>query len=242
LFSGFVSKSMIMTEAANQGYPIVWLCLLFATAGVVEHAGIKIPYFAFFAHDSGLRPKEAPINMLLAMGIAAFMCIFIGCNPHWLYAMLPNPMNYEPYDATHVITQTQILLFAMLAVWVLMVKKIYPPELPSINLDFDWFYRKGGKAFYTIMALFWNALNEMAHALFVKTIAHKVGSFTAHGSAIMLRLFANPLRALGLLSHETEDEAKDALGKRAVSGIHPIGLTALFGMIFLLMLVVLVWL
>ena len=208
LFSGFVSKSMIMTEAANQGYHVVWLCLLFATAGVVEHAGIKIPYFAFFAHDSGLRPKEAPFNMLLAMGIAAFLCIFIGCNPQWLYGMLPNEMSYNPYDATHVITQTQILLFAMLAVWVLMVKKIYPPELPSINLDFDWFYRKGGTAFYAVMALFWNTLNDLAHLFFVKGLATKIGLFTARGPAVVLRQVAGPLRSLGLFPDKTLDEAK----------------------------------
>ena len=59
LFSGFVSKSMVML-AAFDGHPIVWLVLLFASAGVLEHAGIKIPYFAFFAHDSGIRTKEAP--------------------------------------------------------------------------------------------------------------------------------------------------------------------------------------
>ncbi len=241
LFSGFVSKSMIMTEAANQGYHLVWLCLLFATAGVVEHAGIKIPYFAFFAHDSGLRPKEAPINMLLAMGIAAFFCIFIGCNPHWLYGMLPNEMDYDPYDATHVITQTQILLFAMLAVWILMVKKVYPPELPSINLDFDWFYRKGGKVFYAVMAMFWNTLNDFAHVFFVKGIAGKFGAFTARGPVIVLRQVAGPLRSLGFFPDKSEEETKAFLEKRATLGIHPIGLTALLGIIFLLGLLALAW-
>ena len=43
----------------------------FASAGVFHHAGIKIPYFAFFGHDSGLRVPEAPRNMLLAMAIVA---------------------------------------------------------------------------------------------------------------------------------------------------------------------------
>lgn len=58
LFSGFVSKSMIMSAAVAQGYDVVWLLLLFAAAGVFHHAGIKIPYFAFFAHDSGLEYKN----------------------------------------------------------------------------------------------------------------------------------------------------------------------------------------
>ena len=71
LFNGFVSKSMIMTAMIEQGHNLAWLGLLFASAGVFHHAGIKIPYFAFFSHDSGLRVKEAPGNMLLAMVSAA---------------------------------------------------------------------------------------------------------------------------------------------------------------------------
>ena len=58
LFSYFISKSMILTGASAEGYWGVWLVLLFASAGVFHHSGIKIPYFAFFAHDRGLRPKK----------------------------------------------------------------------------------------------------------------------------------------------------------------------------------------
>ena len=70
LFNGFVSKSMIMSAAITKDYDIVWLMLLFASACVFHYAGIKIPYFAFFARDSGIRTTEAPRNMLIAMSIA----------------------------------------------------------------------------------------------------------------------------------------------------------------------------
>ena len=78
LFSAFVTKSMIMEAAAQEGYTFAWLVLLFASAGVFHHAGIKIPFFAFFAHDSNIRCKEAPTNMLIAMGIAAILSMGIG--------------------------------------------------------------------------------------------------------------------------------------------------------------------
>ncbi len=142
LFSGFVTKSLILSDAAHEGYYIVWGILLFASAGVFHHSGIKIPYFAFFAHDSGLRPKEAPKHMLWAMGITAFLCIAIGVYPEPLYALLPYEVEYVPYTTTHVITQLQLLFFSALAFTVLMRTGIYPPELKSVNLDFDWTYRK----------------------------------------------------------------------------------------------------
>ena len=142
LFSGFVTKSLILTAVADADHLVVFLVLLFASAGVFHHSGIKIPFFAFFAHDSGKRVKEAPLNMLLAMGIAAILCIGIGVYPKPLYAILPYEVDYNAYTTTHVITQLQLLLWSALAFTVLNLWGIYPPELRSVNLDTDWFYRR----------------------------------------------------------------------------------------------------
>jgi len=142
LFSGFVSKSMVMTAMIEEGYNYLWLMLLFASAGVFHHAGIKIPYFAFFAHDAGIRTKEAPGNMLIAMSIAAILCIFIGTQPQYLYALLPWEVDYWPYDTTHVLAQLQLLFFSALAFVWLNKQGLYPPELHSVNIDAEWLYRK----------------------------------------------------------------------------------------------------
>jgi multicomponent Na+:H+ antiporter subunit D len=143
LFCGFVSKSMIMQSALNEGHMVVWFFLLFASVGVLEHAGIKIPFFAFFAHDSGLRPPEPPTNMRLAMLIAAVLCVVIGTAPATtLYPLLPFAAEYHPYDATHVITQLQLLMFGGLAVFWMMRTGRYPTEERAINIDFDWLYRR----------------------------------------------------------------------------------------------------
>ncbi|MEX2525953.1 MAG: Na(+)/H(+) antiporter subunit D [Gammaproteobacteria bacterium] len=148
LFSGFVSKSMVMSALLKGEHHIVWLMLLFASAGVFHHAGIKIPYFAFFAHDSGIRASEPPRNMLLAMSVAAVLCVFIGSYPLWLYSLLPWDVDYMPYDTTHVLAQLQLLFFSALAFVWLNLRGLYPPELRSTNLDAEWFYRRLFPAFY----------------------------------------------------------------------------------------------
>ncbi|WP_198040072.1 Na(+)/H(+) antiporter subunit D [Microbulbifer agarilyticus] len=142
LFSGFVSKSMVMSAAIKNGYDWVWLILLFASAGVFHHAGIKIPYFAFFAHDAKLPAREPPVNMLIAMSIAAALCLIIGIYPQALYNLLPYEISYTPYDVTHVLTQLQLLFFSALAFVWLNLRHLYPPELPSVNLDVEWVYRR----------------------------------------------------------------------------------------------------
>jgi multicomponent Na+:H+ antiporter subunit D len=142
LFSGFVTKSMVLAAAIQEGHPIVWMALLFASAGMFHYSGIKVPYFAFFAHDSGIRVKEAPTNMLVAMFLAAFVCVFLGVYPWPLYALLPYPVHFEPYTVAHVLTQSQLLFFSALAFVFLQLTKLYPPELPGINIDSEWLYRR----------------------------------------------------------------------------------------------------
>ncbi len=141
LFSGFVTKSLILYEAEKAHMTLIWLGLVFASAGVLSHSGIKIPYFAFFAHDSGKRPAEAPAHMLLAMGVTALLCILIGVQPQLLYALLPYEVHYEPYTVGHVVGQLELLVFALFAFCLLMRTGIHPPEVRAVNLDFDWTYR-----------------------------------------------------------------------------------------------------
>ncbi|MYA11265.1 MAG: Na(+)/H(+) antiporter subunit D, partial [Gemmatimonadetes bacterium] len=141
-FNAFVSKSMIMSALLEEHLYWIWPVMLFASAGVVEHAGIKIPYFAFFAHDSGIRTREPPVNMLVAMGIGAALCLAIGIRPGLLYGLLPWDVDYSAYDYTHMLTQLQLLCFAIAAVAAFHLWKIYPAEIPSVNLDADWVYRR----------------------------------------------------------------------------------------------------
>ncbi|MFT6917876.1 MAG: multicomponent Na+:H+ antiporter subunit D [Cognaticolwellia sp.] len=169
LFSGFVSKSMVMSAALAEGYDWIWLMLLFASAGVFHHAGIKIPYFAFFAHDSGIRVSDPPKNMLLAMAIAASLCIAIGIYPQALYTLLPYDTGYNPYDATHVLAQTQLLFFSALAFVWLNLKGRYPPELRSTNLDVDWFYRRVfPRALTSMFAFIWQVDRSLRQAFMLK--------------------------------------------------------------------------
>lgn len=141
LFGGFISKSMIMSATLYGGHTVVWFMLLFAAAGVVYKAAIKVPYFAFFGRDSGLAPGDPPLNMRVAMGIAAAACIVFGTFPSVVYDLLPFDADYQPYTAGHVLTQLQLLAFAAAGFIWLRLSGAYPPELHATNLDADWLYR-----------------------------------------------------------------------------------------------------
>jgi multicomponent Na+:H+ antiporter subunit D len=185
LFSAFATKSLILEAAAREGHWVSFLFLLFASAGVFHHAGIKIPFFAFFAHDSGIRCEEAPRNMLVAMGLAAALCVGIGVFPEALYAILPYPVAFDPYTTTHVVTQLQLLAWSALAFSVLVRTGIYPPELRSVNLDFDWGYRKlmpvVATGVWGAASRGWEAFNTAVEHLVKRLIAGLARHHGLHG-------------------------------------------------------------
>jgi multicomponent Na+:H+ antiporter subunit D len=149
LFSGFVSKSMIVQAGFEDHKLWAAFLLMLASAGTFLHTGLKVPYFIWFgknhcSKETWGRATEPPWNMLAAMAITSFLCIFIGCYTPYLYRMLPFPVHYEPYTSYHVSETLQVLLFTALGFF-LLIKKLEPEA--KISLDLDWPYRKGGQAF-----------------------------------------------------------------------------------------------
>jgi len=239
LFSGFVSKSMVMDAAGKGHMPIIWFVLLFASAGVFHHAGIKIPFFAFFGHDSGMRPKEAPLHMLLAMGITAFLCIFIGSFPGPLYSLLPYPVDYEPYTMAHVVGQTQILFFSALAFTLLLLSGIYPAEMRCVNLDADWFYRKGGRLLYGLLDNVFNGINK-AGEVFARGVAGALGRLSRNVPEIIVLIVMVPLWTAGGAKGE-KLQGKIVRARAALeTGTAPVGISAAVATIFLVFLFVLI--
>jgi multicomponent Na+:H+ antiporter subunit D len=132
LFSGFVSKSMVVSSAGETHRAAIFLMLTLASAGTFLHTGLKLPYYMFFGKDSGLRAYEPPRNMLVAMGLAAAACVLIGVFPWLLYSYLPYPVDYVPYSVRHVISTVGLLAFTALGFFQLLSH--LDPE-PKISLD-----------------------------------------------------------------------------------------------------------
>jgi multicomponent Na+:H+ antiporter subunit D len=145
LFSGFVSKSMVIsaTVDVDHGAWLIFLLLTLASAGTFLHTGLKLPYYMFFGKDSGVRGKEPPRNMLMAMGLAATACVLIGLFPGLLYGRLPYDVDYVPYTLHHVTSTLGMLGFTALGFF-LLLKHLDPQR--EISLDTDWFYRRGASA------------------------------------------------------------------------------------------------
>ncbi|MBT3386479.1 MAG: Na(+)/H(+) antiporter subunit D [Desulfobacula sp.] len=171
LFSGFISKSLTIAAVAEHHQTIIYLMLLFASAGVFHHAGIKVPYFVFFGHDSGIKTCEPPFNMRLAMGIAAFICVFLGVYPAPLYNILPFPVDYHPYTFFHVIGMVELLMFGALAFTILILSGFYPAELRAQNLDTDWFFRMPGRAFLKFCDRPLKTIGKRIDTFFLKIVA-----------------------------------------------------------------------
>ena len=225
LFSGFVSKSMIISAAAYDKLIVVWLVLQFASAGVFHHAGIKVPFFMFFGHDSGIRAKEPPLTMLIAMGIGAFICVFLGVYPYPLYAILPYPVEYVPYSGAHVVGQLQLLMFGALAFCLLILSGYYPAEMRAINLDTDWFYRSLSRRLYSLSDTMLNSLNRACETVLIQKFTGKLATWAENGAARLLLILMLPLWKARRLSEDRKAQASRRLSTLLKEGAVPIGVS-----------------
>ncbi|MEP4079167.1 Na(+)/H(+) antiporter subunit D [Haloferula sp.] len=234
LFGGFVSKSMVLSAAAGGGYSLVWLILLFASVGVFLLAGIKITYFAFFSRDAGHRCEEAPLNMLVAMGITAFMCIFVGSFPNaFLYKMLPTGATYQPYTVAHVTDQYALLFFSALGFILLIRSGLYPAEIRSTNVDADVIYRKGGRLAYRIFDKSLNGLNTGIRDLLVGGLVSNLSKFFADAPARIGAVIMTPIWAAGGVRGADLSTRRKELRESIRSGAGQIGVTACFAVVLL---------
>jgi multicomponent Na+:H+ antiporter subunit D len=138
LTSGYTTKTLISEAAKGEHLAFVYFMLTAASAGVFLHAGIKFPWFVFFQKDSGLRPKEAPWNMSLAMVLFAALCILMGVFPEPFYRLLPYPVDFDAYEPGKVLFYLQLLLFSGLAFFLMLP---WMQRTLTISLDTDWLWR-----------------------------------------------------------------------------------------------------
>ncbi len=231
--SGFTSKSLIIEGAVHQHLLWVWLILEVASAGVFLHAGIKFPYFVFFAKDKGLRPGETNKSMLTAMAFMAFMCIFLGVYPKPLYDLLPFAVHYNAYTFNHVLAQLQLLMLSAL-VFFLFLSLLKRTE--TISIDTDWLYRKGGRLFYHAMDRIFNGLNSISNRIFAVALADYLGRVSKDGPVRTAFLFLAPAWVLAGTKGEKLAQKRLNIQKAIETGTSPIGISAAVATIFLIVM------
>jgi multicomponent Na+:H+ antiporter subunit D len=154
LFSGFVSKSMVVYAAGLSGLGLVVLLLNLASVGTFLTAGLKLPYFTWFGKpqnpEKPVKLAPLPPGMYIGMGLTAVLCIAIGVYPALLYNLLPYPVDYHPYTDTPIMETVQMLVFTGIGFY-LLIKVLKPKD--TIYLDTDWFYRRPARLAYKVFVV-----------------------------------------------------------------------------------------
>lgn len=231
LFSGFVSKSMVIYAAEMEHFGLVVLLLNLASIGTFLSIGLKLPYFTWFSTDRNLKPGPVPMGMYIGMGLTSAICIVIGVYPALLYNLLPFAVHYQPYTAPHLIESMQLLIFTGLAFW-LVVKKLHAEA--TITLDTDWFYRRPSRLAFNVFSV---SICELFGA---------IERLSLRAARYLVRVGANPvgysLEAAKNVSHtllRTEKPAGEPSDFSPDRYRIPLGIMVL--VVLLALIVILVW-
>jgi len=229
LFNGFISKTMVVAAAGQSHRPFIELMLHLASVGTFLHTGLKLPWGTWFGQHDGEEAEipgaqEPPLNMLLALGLGAFLCILTGVYPKLLYELLPYPVDYHPYAPGYVVAMLQLLLLTAAAFW------IYIDKLggeAAISVDTDWFYRIPAR----ILLRF--SENQLARS--------RAWALTQAADLVtrLQHLSNNPYVLLDLIAGNRGDAGDGPRQRRSVAHTHrfPIGFGALLSVMLLCLLV-----
>ena len=207
-FSGFVSKSMII--AASYEEHLLWagFLLTMVSAGTFLVAGLRLPYLLFFCEPKSAevveRAADPPWNMQAAMIFAGLLCFVLGTFYPLLYSMLPyQDALYHPYSGYHLSETLQILAFTALG---FMLFKDRILARPTISLDLDWFYRRGGQLVLWLarnpiqwIDTMWGEAYRVVGLFPLMTTARFWAWFDWHGIDGLLDGSARGVRSLGRL-------------------------------------------
>jgi multicomponent Na+:H+ antiporter subunit D len=154
IFNGFISKTMTIAGAFEDHQTLIGIGLEVAAVGTFLSVGIKLPYFAFWGgkRENPIKPRPIPVNMYLAMGIAALLCTAQGLYPQMLYALLPFQEavhEYHPWTAWHVLQTSLLLGFTGLVFY--LMRKTMKPHVQR-NVDFELLYILAGRAFLFLVS------------------------------------------------------------------------------------------
>lgn len=160
-FFGFVTKPLAI-ESTAAAYPLAYTLLEVASIGTFLSIPLKMGYFIFIRQEDkgAVVKRDVPMNMQVAMCLAAILCVVYGAFPNLLYQYLPFDMPPRaPYTASGVLMTIEMYGMAMIP-FMMYLPKMEPHT--AISLDTDWFYRK---PFAYIVLLISNALCALCAAL-----------------------------------------------------------------------------
>jgi multicomponent Na+:H+ antiporter subunit D len=184
-FNGFVSKGMVIASAVETHKPVLELMLILASVGTFL-SFVKLCYFCFFAKNPEMESQEAPLNMQLAMGLTAFCCVFIGVYPKVLFDLLPYAVvHYHPFTFSHVIGVIQLFMLAGLGF--IVAKAMVVPHGATI-LDFDYFYRMGGRGLIWVCSVPLSRLRSRWQVLLSRAVS------------IIVHIAKNPISILEIIA------------------------------------------
>jgi multicomponent Na+:H+ antiporter subunit D len=196
LLNGFVSKSLVVAGADAAHREVVGWVLTVAAVGTFLSVGLKLPWFAFFAGRAPARATaRLPAAMLGAMALTAALCIALGVAPGMLYALLPHPIEYQPYTTAHVV-ETLELLVATGFVFAVILRLLTVHAL--VILDADRLYRHAGSAVrWGLAALAARAADVLETGAAVAADVRLARATTAHAARLAYAVLV-AVAALGI--------------------------------------------
>lgn len=145
---GHAGNSALRDALMRVGDWATLAALLAAFAAPALHLGLRAPARVFLGSPAtAIGPGGAQFGEIVALAIAAFLCLAIGCAPGWLYGLTPpTPLTHNPFAWESVLPQLQLLAAVTTIVFTAAAwTGAHPRAGNPRTRDLDQFYAVSGR-------------------------------------------------------------------------------------------------
>lgn len=137
----YASLAVALEASGQWETRLIWTLAVGTSAALFAALALRPTLAAYFP---AARPRpfhESPYGMLLAIVLAAFLCLAVGLTPSWLFELMPTALGFDAFALDRLAPQFELLGATGVLYLTVRALGLAPRTTPIRLLDVDSLYR-----------------------------------------------------------------------------------------------------
>lgn len=137
----YASLAVALEASGQWETRLIWTLAVGTSAALFAALALRPTLAAYFPVARPRPFHESPYGMLLAIVLAAFLCLAVGLTPSWLFELMPTALGFDAFALDRLAPQFELLGATGVLYLTVRALGLAPRTTPIRLLDVDSLYR-----------------------------------------------------------------------------------------------------
>lgn len=137
----YASLAVALEASGQWETRLIWTLAVGTSAALFAALALRPTLAAYFPVARPRPFHESPYGMLLAIVLAAFLCLAVGLTPSWLFELMPTALGFDAFALDRLAPQLELLGATGVLYLTVRALGLAPRTTPIRLLDVDSLYR-----------------------------------------------------------------------------------------------------